>query len=438
MNFMHADSNTTYSSHLSDFETTTSCYLRNHEAITLLNFAALFHEHIYLTDTVIGDNNLIISSHIHDGSRGLFGHVMQLIRNGILKILIRDKVVYRGKVLYSEPTISDIFTGWCYRDEKDGNKGTGYTTIVESGLRERYNKDVDKLLLTSGSSFERYDPDVPKSIFRKKIRSIVNSSSSSNLLSCIEKLPKNLRDKYLEVIKDDWFTNSELWRIVQKAPNNTDALQLHAAIYQQCYAELTGSSLSGFGQASGHNQSEYLSVERLEATIDPPSNLQEILETATVKLPPLAIDAFEKLTVEEILMLREKSERLFEIAKMDIDQSEIQSIKEKYIGELSTYWKYIVKQLEKNHEKDFFESNAAGLFIDKNFPTFKKFYQKHGTDSLSLFFDIPSLCIDLAESTLSIRIFKKRKQDIESLNKIIPPRNWISHSLNSKKYKASQ
>jgi hypothetical protein len=41
---------------------TTSALLREVEAVALLNFAALFHEQVYLTDTVLGDFQILISS----------------------------------------------------------------------------------------------------------------------------------------------------------------------------------------------------------------------------------------------------------------------------------------------------------------------------------------------------------------------------------------
>ncbi len=123
-------------SHLADFETTTSAFLRQGQAIALLNFAALFHEVIYLPDTALGDHELIIKSFHEKAHSGLFHHLKALIENGILRVLMRAKVVVGEEIrVPSNPTIRQIFEGWLYRDKTKWKGEQGYTTEIDKKIR---------------------------------------------------------------------------------------------------------------------------------------------------------------------------------------------------------------------------------------------------------------------------------------------------------------
>src|SRR5437660_3659691 len=101
------DQTTPLRSHIADFETTTSELLRPGQAIALLNFAALFHEVIYLPDTALGDHELIIKSFQQQAHAGFFQHLRGFIEEGILRILVRDKVVDSGDLhVPCNPTIA--------------------------------------------------------------------------------------------------------------------------------------------------------------------------------------------------------------------------------------------------------------------------------------------------------------------------------------------
>src|SRR3954467_12363245 len=92
-------SNPTLRTHMADFETTTAYLLRADEALSLLNFAALFNQISYITDTALGDHELLIKS-FSEGSSGIFFHLSSLAQEGMLRVLCRDKVVVSGKQLF--------------------------------------------------------------------------------------------------------------------------------------------------------------------------------------------------------------------------------------------------------------------------------------------------------------------------------------------------
>lgn len=157
-------------SHLSDFETTTSDLLRPGEARALLNFAALFHQAVYLTDTAIGDHGLIIRS-FREGHHGLFFQIRRLGEAGILRILYRDKVVVGGKELHSGKLIpiTKIWEGWAHRDKVEWGGETGFTTVVPDDDRRAYYREVEEWLYRNNIVFS-YNPDLPKSAFRDVVR----------------------------------------------------------------------------------------------------------------------------------------------------------------------------------------------------------------------------------------------------------------------------
>src|SRR5258708_2355441 len=169
--------------HLSDFETTTSGLLRKGEARAVLNFAALFHETVFLTDTALGDHELIIKSFNDDGDNGLFGQIRGLGQQGVLRVLYRDRVIFRGNELGSGvPSLTKIFEGWKYRDTVEWGGDRGFTTVVPDDKRSEYFLEVEEWLYRNRDIITLYNPDTPKSAFRKAVLSQINATGPSTLL----------------------------------------------------------------------------------------------------------------------------------------------------------------------------------------------------------------------------------------------------------------
>jgi len=209
------EQNSAFSAHFADFETTTSNLLRMPEALALLNFAALFHETIYVTDTAVGDHGLIITSFQQNPYSGLFRHLRDLIEARIVKVLARDRVAVGEKVLVPrEPMISDIYEGWVFRDKNAWHGETGFTTLVDDSVRRAYNREVDDLLARY-NAIRRYDPDVPKRAFRQHIRDLLNRENGSILARSVGSLPEEKQRQYRDVLENNWFTNAELWRVLK-------------------------------------------------------------------------------------------------------------------------------------------------------------------------------------------------------------------------------
>ena len=219
------------------------------EAITLLKFAALFSNQIYLSDTVIADHHLFVESYAGiRGSAELYELMCSLIREGILKALYRDKVVVRGEVVVdSDPTLRDIYLGWQRRDRDEWNSAPGFTTankISDARLRLDYYEQTDQLLRNRGAVLH-YNPDENKKAFRDLVRNQIDTSGSSLALA-VEKLPPDFKERYYKAINDPWFTYAEVWRLIKPSDGQDilaagyvgDSLTLHAHCNQFCLASV--------------------------------------------------------------------------------------------------------------------------------------------------------------------------------------------------------
>jgi hypothetical protein len=373
--------------HLADFETTTSHLLRPGQARALLNFAALFHEEIYLTDTALGDSQLIIDSFMKDTSGGLFQQVAGLMRAGILRVLVRDKVVVSGKQLFGpHPSIQEIFEGWQYRDRNVWKGQTGFTSNLDGQRRADYIREAQGLLDENSNAICWYDPDVPKSAFRSTIRELLDVPSST-LSRAVDCLPNVLRRRYYKASKDPWFTNAELWRVLREDPKHESTIILHAHVNQQCFADLTESgqstkeypdiSLSSFNLEL--QKRKPLTPSELHATHAPPKNLEELLESAPVKFQTLGIELLEKLSLDQVIVLRQHAKPMFALTRKVVKtEEELHTLRLTYLRAVEKYWGYIVSTFEAASKDKLFEPRPTALLVEQYAPSVGRLRQEFG------------------------------------------------------------
>jgi len=435
-------------SHLADFETTTSHLLRPQEARALLNFAALFHEVIYLTDTALGDHKLIINSFQQEGHSGLFFHVKRFIEEGILRVLCRDKVVVQDKVLVSSnPTIREIFEGWQYRDKVMWGGEIGFTTVVGDQVRLAYLREVDDLLLRF-DAIHRYNPDVPKASFRDIVREQLNSEEPTMLSESVAQLPTELQREYFNATKDPWFTNAELWRVLKAAPFANESIILHAHINQLCFADITGAGQSGHDRSARSLASFNLELQRrqplalaVDATLAPPKNLQELLESAPVQLRSPGVEMFDQLSVERVVALRRRAKPIFELAHRRIQRPhELEDLRRAYLGALEKYWGYIIETFEAMHPEKLVRPSRLGLFVERELPTLGWLYQKFGKSVFAVLLRLgltsapppvsaPTGLVVDATHQLGVILLHERNADDKQLRGEVPPREWYPRGI---------
>jgi hypothetical protein len=442
---MEVERGTLLRSHLADFETTTSELLTPSQAMAIMNFAALFHEVIYITDTAVGDHRLIMDSWFRDRNDGLYAQITGFAKAGILKALFRDKVVVRGQLLTSsEPTLLDIGKGWNHRDTVEG-RGSGFTVpIIAPQQRFKYFEDVYRDFL-DWKAIERYDPDVSRVAFRNTVLEQLGRNDPSTLPAVISQLPEEVRLAYRTATSDRWFTNADLWRIFKGVREKGDdkeralaqtAIILHGHINQQCFADLVSAGQSTYER--GGIASFNMELRRkqphergIDATLYVPKNLEGLLERAAAHLPEMTIEVFAKLSVDEVVDLRMRAQRLFRIAKAPrSDDPEAQ--RSDYIRAFEDYWLSIYAALERKYPHRFREPTKLALLREEHLPNREKL-RELGVVAVFLC-RISSLVVSsivTASSTLApigerfgVALLSRRKQEAEVLQHRLPPGVW--------------
>jgi hypothetical protein len=378
-------------SHLADFETTTSHFLQAADALAILNFAALFHEEIFLTDTALGDHQLIIDSFFKDKSRpGLFSQISGLARAGILRFMYRNKVVVRDKLLYTSPTISQIYEGWLLRDKLHWAGEKGFTsTVAEPYDRHAYYRELENLSESRSDIIYPYDPDIPRESFRHKVREQLEGVTM--LSESLSRLPVELRRKYIKATKDPWFTNAELWRVLRQVPNGIEPIILHAHVNQQCFAHITGAGQSEHDRTAKSLASFNLELQyrkpfalELDATLEPPQNLEDLLGRARVQLAP-GIEMFSQLSVDQIIRLRRRASGIFELARRRIQvPEELAALRDDYLKAITRYWNYIINEFELLYPAKMIQSSRAGLFLEEKLPPLSWISKKFGKSIVTM------------------------------------------------------
>lgn len=322
-------------SSLVPLETTAIDAITEVEASVLLKFAALFSREVFLSDTVLGDHHLFLDSYVgKHGNRELYELVAGMVREGILRALFRDKVVIRGRVLVdSDPTLREIYMGWLKRDKEEWDGKAGITTagrIQDGRLRLEYYEQTHALLKNHGAIVS-YDPDVTKRTFREIVRSQIDTNGST-LSRAVEKLPTEIKHRYYECIQDPWFTFAEVWRLtkpedgddIEAAGIASESLMLHAYCNQFCLAgaarAMQSVTAENRPQLSDFNlelQGRKRPLRSVVARLSPPSNLEELLESADIVLDSDDIALIGQLSLEEILQLREMGQDFLNFSSCD-------------------------------------------------------------------------------------------------------------------------
>jgi len=430
--------------HLADFETTTTYLLRPIEARALLNFAALFHEVAFITDTAIGDNRLIIESFRDEGHSGLAAQIKRLIQEKILYVLCRDRVVVRDRILVPKnPTIREIYNGWKYRDASEWGGDTGFTAIVSEELRFAYYREIDDLL-TRHNAIVRYDPDKPKVAFRNKIRRQLNSDQSNMLSQSIAQLPTELQRQYFSAVQDHWFTNAELWRVPRKSSDTTGQIILHAHVNQQCFAEITDSGVSAHDRATSSLASFNLELQRntphaleTDATLEPPESLLDLLDSAPVKLLSPGIEMFGQLSIEDVLALRRMALPIFALARQPRQAGDEAVLQAKYLRALEAYWKYIMAEFELKYPQQMLQTTRCGLFLETHAPPISRLYRKFGKSILAMLLRFtlspPAQALAAPGSDiidhLGFIFLHERTDTNEQLRSVVPPTHWFPRGI---------
>jgi hypothetical protein len=431
-------------------ETTFANLADEEAAVALVNFAALFHEKVALTDTVLGDHRLLIESSSSTNSASLYNTVMGMVDAGILTALYRDKVVVRASTVSAdEPTLRDIYAGWQLRDRKEWNNKSGITSSeIDPQLRLRYYDAIHEALARN-NAIMRYDPDETKKAFREAVR--IQLGKHHGILSTrIGRLPRKARRDYECTLKDEWFTYAEVWRALrpyladENMFNDTEELlHLHAHLNQQQMANAVaaGQSLQGYGRApiaAFHRElvEELPALQTVEAHLDPPENLHELLDQALVRLDAPSIRLIAQFSVDEIINLRKHGKSLVALANRPLLSNalgEVEILRRDYVRELGKYWEHIIEAMEKKTPNKLIKYPMT-IWMEEHAPKVHDAFVRYGkpveTMLLRLGKNVPGaglfggIAIEGLHH-LGAVVFQENTDLNQPLRSAVPPREWV-------------
>ena len=431
--------------HMADFETTTSDLLSEDEAIALLNFAALFHEVVFIPDTALGDHRLLIDSYSQTRHSGLYSHVRKLIEARVVKALVRQKVVIRDEVIVErDPMISDLYDAWKLRDLREHKGEPGFTTLTPTEQsRKAYNTAMDRLLLKQ-EAVVRYDPDDAKTAFRERIRRMIDSPIST-LARVMTQVESTLRKDYQRALLNPYFTNADLWRVLKRDPDNLEAIVLHGQVNQQCFADLARSGQCGRDhQLVGVPAASFnLEIRGQDTTadlavaVDPPKNLEDLLRRAKVVLDSVSVEMIGSLSAETVLDLRENARPLFKLAKARPKPHEVEALREKYLKAVAAYWKGVMVRLQELHPDKMTKKRRLAIFVENEAPPLAWLHRnfwRAGTPILLRLWLEPLAAglvtggLRLADK-LGVVLFQERSEAAQRLASAMPPPGWFQRGL---------
>jgi hypothetical protein len=198
-------------------------------------------ETVYLTDTMLGDNDHIIRDYIGQTKSGLYRRLIKYIEAGVVHGLFRDQVAIGRDIIHqNQPQLIHIHEGWERRGPKEA-----FTCQCFGPQRKRYIEEIDHALFNRGqTSVIWYSPDIIKSDYRKRITE--KMSSEGPLRQLLISLPPDLRHRIDRVCEsNEYFTNADLWTLLHREDSARDLISALGHINQQTYADFALSGLYG-------------------------------------------------------------------------------------------------------------------------------------------------------------------------------------------------
>lgn len=331
-----------------DFETTIQPYVSARHLRGLLNFSALWNQVTYIYDTAIGDNpNLFKSYWAPPGSpeNALYATFREFVEGGIVRCLVRNKVSVDGSNLTSDPTISDLYSGWRHRD---GENTANFLTQEFGRNRDRYNQHIDRLLFENyPGAIVRYDPDIAKPRFREIVREELSNKGILWQLVC--KLPADLRYEYERTCAEKRFmTTVDLWTLVKEYANRSqpakDLLLMQGYVNQQAIAKSIDGGVAGSDW--GHPWRPALPDQQSAVATTP----ADVLDQADLTLTAPAIELLALLSPSDIKDLRQvAATTLFNVSVPEDADSD--TVRSATVDAMKTYWREVCRSIDHKFPK---------------------------------------------------------------------------------------
>ena len=179
---------------------------------------------------------------------------------------------------------------------------------------------------------------------------------------------------------------------------------------------------------------------QLHATINPPRNLDELLERAAVRLSSPGVEMFEQLSVENIVALRRRAQHDFDLARKPIRADETQSLRSQYLKTLEKYWGHIFDTFRATYPERLVRPNRAGLFLEEQLPTFSRLRSSFGRSVFAVLLRLGLAHASSAVAAASalgpdalhrvgVVLLQERTGEGERMLHLLPPAEWHPRAM---------
>jgi hypothetical protein len=399
------------------------------QLLGILNLSALLTPTIYLSDVHLGDNSHIFNSYLNRSETKLYRQIVELSKVGVLFQLLRDRTIrpHHTNAEFPVASFEDVYQSW-----KQMDPSQAFINQDTSDAREKFFKSLD-LDLPRASTL-RYDYAAVKRKFISDVREAANVDQSGWFQSALKTLNAQQRQEYDRILRQDWFSLSDIYNFLQSTGQKDvglSALFAHGLLNEGAYSKTIDCDLTGFDTEEAFVQ------ERIWRP-DPVSKLQ-LGEKGTAGLEERADAAFDSpslsllalLTPDQIVEIRAMGNSYFDFAahrkRTGADPTDI-SFQRDFLYHASNYWQSICEYIAERHPGGAMKPRRLILFLGQLPVPFSKISEKAFRFTLSLGSesaiggDVPGL--KMAISRIVQFIFLSDTDEMEKLRKLLPFGVW--------------
>ena len=304
-----------------------------------------------------------------------------------------------GVDLHQNPTMAEIFSGWCLRD---GDSTGNFSTQRFGKDRDIYNDNIDSLLFRQiVSAVERYDPNDTKPLFRSLIRDDFDKKGPLHTL--VAQLPSDVYRDYASILwSREFFTTADVWALINERAHGgltAKRIELMQGYFnQEALAKSLGIGVAGSDGGENRWRPALMRSASQTESDEPSRSADELREQAEFSLTAPAIEILATLSPAEIFALREQAqERIFDL-KFRHEASELE-IRNTIRSAIKEYWEIVCEHLERSHPKLALQKTSVlGFAEDYLPPAFKRAARKLSSNHVDI-------AVGVALSTVSMLPF---------------------------------
>lgn len=404
----------------------------------LLILGALFNKILYIHDTQIADNPHLLRSYRlrPEKPNNLFNLVTKLVENKVIRVGLRDAtyIASRDQNIACD-SLFDVYSSWLSQDME-----RAWVIPPHTEDRIEFLKDFDEVL--DHVDILRYPYTTIKKEFMRRTREELNYSKNPIHYREFKKLPANVRKRYIHIINRNWFSHSDIFELLRKTGLTISHpfIQTHGLFDESSYTHWYQSRLLGC-DSSLWNGEDFVAGFEETSQITPIGSLSHASlqrhAVRTIKAPGLSLIA--TLNPHEILQLRERASRLFQIVEfMDECRSldTMLELRDNYLEEVTTYWHDICSYLRKTRPLLTQRRTKIGIFTRDKLPGFSLWGRKFVSFAINLGLDFLHIPIlkemdkndreKLLNDLLIRFIFFTDTSTMSQLESMFPRKSWLS------------